>query len=465
MKKRLFFMMFTLFFMFPYVVNAAGVTSYVECGGMSIPAPLTTITRTVFLLLQILVPIGIVVMGSLDFLKATIASDSDKMKKSQKKFISRLTAGAITFFVFVIVRLVINMVDSNVGTESNYANCLKCLLSSSDGCNTVSETPFDSSTPSSGDKEEGSDSKENSGESLYISNLTNDGVIVSIEATSESKIVAYYFSYNSTRPDKNNGGYLATDKKEFDVVRLPGTTYVWVEDENGNISKSKSITLTNSVLPVTTGSSYKTLKDIKLETYLKNKGWSLNELNKLIARSVRAAGLYSNEAAATSGVALFSVLAQKYKIKLPYYNGGKSWDYGANGDWGKYKVRTTKRGTYYYMALDCSGFATWAYVNAGYNISRKSDNKYPAFFWGWYKKTVPLKKENGDIGDFLVTDHHVKVIVGKTDKGFLAAEAGGKGMVISLHKYSNNKDYYIEKSSLLTKTYGKVAETSYPSGF
>ena len=70
-----------------------------------------------------------------------------------------------------------------------------------------------------------------------IQKISNDGVIVTIKAKKvATEITGYYFSYTNKRPNKNNGGYLATNKESIDVVRLPGTTYVWVEDKNGKIT-------------------------------------------------------------------------------------------------------------------------------------------------------------------------------------------------------------------------------------
>lgn len=141
MKKKLKYFLALMLSFLPIVVFAAGTTTYVNCGGITIPAPITGITRSVFLILQICVPIGIIVMGSVDFLKAVIASDSEKIKKNQKKFISRLLAGALVFFVLVIIRLVINIADSST---SNYANCLNCLINNNDGCNASTDSPFSS---------------------------------------------------------------------------------------------------------------------------------------------------------------------------------------------------------------------------------------------------------------------------------------------------------------------------------
>ena len=266
------------------------------------------------------------------------------------------------------------------------------------------------------------------------------------------------FSYTKQRPDKNSGGYVATSKETIDVVRLPGTTYVWVEDTKGNVSESKNITISNDALFVTKD-SYTILENTHLSTYLSNKGWSLDGLNNLIARSVRAAGVYSKTAAATASLTITTVLTQKYGIKLPYWWGGKSWSLGANGEWGKYKTKAGNGTTYYYYGLDCTGFTTWAYVNAGYKIA---SNVYP----NYDLEKISFSKDNGDIGDILVSDTHVKIIVGKTADAFIVAEAKGKkyGIVISQHKFNSPSGYKIQKGDVIMKTYSKKNISEYPKG-
>ena len=254
---------------------------------------------------------------------------------------------------------------------------------------------------------------------VYINNITKDGVIITVNAKKvNSSIKGYYFSYNSTRPNKNTGGYLETGNSSVSVVRLPGTTYVWVEDTSGKISSYKTVTISNNALLMTKNSKYKLLQNKRLDTFLKEKGWSISELNKLINRSARAAGLYTKTAAATSAIALQTVLAQKYNIRLPYWWGGKSWSFGADSEWGeyRYKINDNTGREYLYDGLDCSGFTTWAYVNAGYDIGSVT-NKYGVYFDAWWKQRIDF--DEGEIGDFLVyndnrNNRHVKLIVGKT---------------------------------------------------
>ena len=61
------------------------------------------------------------------------------------------------------------------------------------------------------------------------------------------------------------------------------------------------------------------------------------------------------------------------------------------------------KGNYYY-GMDCTGFVTWAYVNAGYNIKK---GQYPP-----YGNTVKFTKENGEVGDVITSPGHVQLIVG-----------------------------------------------------
>ena len=169
---------------------------------------------------------------------------------------------------------------------------------------------------------------------VYIESVKRDGVIVTVKAGNiNSSIAGYYFSYNNVVPSKSTGQFLATTSETIDVVRLPGTTYVWVEDGFGNVSEAGTVSVPNDALLITY-SGYKKLENMSLEAYLSANGWSKTEFDKLIARSVRAAGVYSKNAAATAGVAMQTVLAQKYKIKMPYWWGGKSWAFGADKSWG-----------------------------------------------------------------------------------------------------------------------------------
>lgn len=289
-----------------------------------------------------------------------------------------------------------------------------------------------------------------------ISSISNDGIFVSIKTSKNGYTISgYYFSYTNQRPSKS-GGYLATSLDNLEVARLPGTTYVWVEDTQGNISQAAKINIGTDVIK----NSGSILKGQALSNYMSSKGGSIDDFNKLMARSVRAAGLYTKTGAATAGVVLATGLYQKYGITIPYWRGGKTSSIGAYGSWGIYRNNPTYDG-YYYYGMDCDGFVNWTYLNTGIVYNSILANSY--YYWNG----LPVSKENGEVGDVMRTTGHVKIIVGKTDKGFIVAEEAGRdnGLIVSVHAYTSTGGYIIIKGEDLISKYTHMDNSSYPSGF
>lgn len=289
-----------------------------------------------------------------------------------------------------------------------------------------------------------------------ISSISNDGIFVSIKTSRNGYTISgYYFSYTNQRPSKS-GGYLATSLDSLEVARLPGTTYVWVEDTQGNVSQAAKINIGTDVIK----NSGSILKGQALSNYMSSKGGSIDDFNKLMARSVRAAGLYTKTGAATAGVVLATGLYQKYGITIPYWRGGKTSSIGAYGSWGIYRNNPTYDG-YYYYGMDCDGFVNWTYLNTGIVYNSILANSY--YYWNG----LPVSKENGEVGDVMRTTGHVKIIVGKTDKGFIVAEEAGRdnGLVVNVHAYTSTGGYIIIKGEDLISKYTHMDNSSYPSGF
>jgi len=432
--------------------NLFGNMSVVKCGSNYIPSPIPSITRIVVRFIQIAVPLIVIIMGMIDIMKAVTASDEKKLKDSQTKFIKRLIPAALVFLVITIFQLIIGIVADD---KSSVLSCINCMVNSSGGCVKVDKPDIPSNN--TGSTNTGSTGNSQSNKNLsksYIKNIKSDGIIITINAKNVDGITGYYFSYDSKRPDKN-GGYIATTSETLEVVRLPGKTYVWLEDSKGKISQYKTVTISTNTIVNTKGTI---LKGTTLRTALSKKGSSVEELNKLIARSVRAAGLYTPEGAATAAVSLVGVLYQEYNLRLPYRGGGKMLFVGASGLWGQ-KVNDPK---YPYFGFDCDGFTHWSYINAGVQIKVSRPHNY------WYWDRIPFSKQEGEIGDIIFQykpNNHVKIIVGKTDKGFITAHANGtgNGVWINVHPYTDVKNFTIIKGSKIAEYYEK--NTKYPSGF
>lgn len=105
-----------------------------SCGGSyltGIPVKIPKLTKFIYIFLQILVPIAIIILGSLDLLKAVAAQKEDEIKKGQQVFIKRLVGAAIVFFVFAIVKFIISIVSDN---STSIINCVDCFLKNNDSC-------------------------------------------------------------------------------------------------------------------------------------------------------------------------------------------------------------------------------------------------------------------------------------------------------------------------------------------
>lgn len=99
------------------------------CGDAYFPVGLSTLTRNVFNLIKILVPVIIIIMGMIDLLKAVIASDEKKMAEATPKLIRKLISGVMIFLIFSIVQFVFKNLLSNNGLFSEgMFNCINYFI-------------------------------------------------------------------------------------------------------------------------------------------------------------------------------------------------------------------------------------------------------------------------------------------------------------------------------------------------
>lgn len=87
-------------------------------------------------IIRIVIPVIIILLGTLDLGKAVIAGEDKKIKEAQKTFIKRLIYGVAIFFMFTIVEVIFGLlgVKTNEGdskicwdcaTKPHNKSCLK----------------------------------------------------------------------------------------------------------------------------------------------------------------------------------------------------------------------------------------------------------------------------------------------------------------------------------------------------
>ena len=90
--------------------------------------PFLNILRIVIHLLQFSVPLILLVLGTIDMIKAVTSNDDKAAKNSLNTFIKRLIYGVLVFLAPFLVRLVLNIINENIlkNSDVDSMNWLGC---------------------------------------------------------------------------------------------------------------------------------------------------------------------------------------------------------------------------------------------------------------------------------------------------------------------------------------------------
>ena len=102
-----------------------------------IPAGVFNVVSLIIRGIQIVVPILLIIWGMIDFAKAVVGGDEDKIKAGQKTFLKRLIAAVIVFLVVTITQLVVSLVaqigaTGTEGADNIWDNCIKRFINGAD---------------------------------------------------------------------------------------------------------------------------------------------------------------------------------------------------------------------------------------------------------------------------------------------------------------------------------------------
>ena len=88
---------------------------------------------------QILVPVLLVLFGSLDLAKGVMSQKEDEIKKGQQTFVKRLMIGAMVFFIVALVKVLISVVGDTDTNKKNIISCIDCFVNGVENCGGASE--------------------------------------------------------------------------------------------------------------------------------------------------------------------------------------------------------------------------------------------------------------------------------------------------------------------------------------
>lgn len=103
-----------------YNNNNSGVgSSFFDCSNERFVS-IIRLLKAFLQVIQIGVPIGLIILGSIDLGKAVVSLDEDGMKKGQKTFMRRCIAAVLVFLVTTIVNLIMGTL---AGSNADWQKC------------------------------------------------------------------------------------------------------------------------------------------------------------------------------------------------------------------------------------------------------------------------------------------------------------------------------------------------------
>ena len=77
---------------------------------------------------KLIIPIVLIILGTVDLSKAVISGKSDATSKQVTSLVKRIVAGVIIFFVPTIVSAAFSLVDGYSKVANKFSKCMTCLV-------------------------------------------------------------------------------------------------------------------------------------------------------------------------------------------------------------------------------------------------------------------------------------------------------------------------------------------------
>ena len=104
------------------------ITEVEVCGAGTTSLLVFQVIGYIILIIKILVPIILIVLGSIDLGKASLSGDDKAVKEAAISFAKRVLIGLIIFFVPTILDFFLGLVEGTTDVSSKYRGCTDCVL-------------------------------------------------------------------------------------------------------------------------------------------------------------------------------------------------------------------------------------------------------------------------------------------------------------------------------------------------
>ena len=118
----------------PNIPRLTPTNGTISCGNgymTNVPENIPVIGKFIYNFLLILVPLIIIILGSIDLAKAIAGQKEDEVSKGKSIFIKRIIQGIIIFFAFAIAKLAISLATPS---SKGIIACMDCILNNNSSC-------------------------------------------------------------------------------------------------------------------------------------------------------------------------------------------------------------------------------------------------------------------------------------------------------------------------------------------
>ncbi len=111
------------------------IGEYVSCGDKyralisNIPAFVPKVTSSLYNAVMIIVPLILIVLGTIDLLKGLMSQKDDEIKKGREAFVKRIIGASIVFVIVLIVKLFVSAMSTGNRDDANrIIGCIDCFV-------------------------------------------------------------------------------------------------------------------------------------------------------------------------------------------------------------------------------------------------------------------------------------------------------------------------------------------------
>lgn len=372
----------------------------------------------------VLVPIGLIIMTSIDIAKNIISGKEDDMKKNVNIAIKRVIMAVIVFFIPTIVSVVNGLVEESTNGSFLYNECLD---------NANSDFIKDMENEEITEKELEKLNRQENQTSDIIKTNTTTGTASGQSLPEDDK----YYPLDSKDENGNDLKYLEVDSNFLtDSEMSELDKFIW---NSVNKSEDWGTRVATAGWALAYGLSQKGLK-----LHYQKGGWATDDRTNGTIGKTRNCEI--NGYCANWGRLLTN-------SGIDYTCNQKSWGGYVNTQSPKKDCSNGLRYNKKYAGLDCTGFVKWA-IRTGCGVTINDSH---------YQNNLPKTSniDEAEPGDVLLTSGHVRLFLKKNNDGtYMIAESSSgqfKNNGLFFHKYTKSQlsSYKVIKMS---SEYSKVCK-------